>query len=160
MAKKKHRKYPPMPPEEKQAWFDLDWFIRKNVMGYDENQGLNTNMVLRLKGLRWGQCIANTDNSKFANYTFDVILNTYKFCLPKIKKAFEYKRFDNDDNRFGYALAIVNNNIAEVYQRMKNIEQSAERAAIHADNIEQTNVAEYKPMNDNKKKQKKFNDIW
>lgn len=160
MAKRKYKKYPPMPPEERQAWIDLDWYIRQNVMGYDENQGLNTNMVLRLKGLRWGQCIANTDNNKFANYTFDVILNTYKFCLPKIKKAFEHKRFDNDMNKFNYALAIVNNNIAEVYRRMKNMEQSAEQAEVHAHNTEQTNTVEYKPINNNKKKQEKFNDIW
>ena len=160
MAKKQHRKYPPMSPKERQAWIDLDWYIRQNVMGYDENQGLNTNMVLRLKGLRWGQCIANTNNGKFANYTFDVILNTYKFCLPKIKKAFEYKRFDNDEHKFNYALAIVNRNIAEVYQRMKNMENANKIAEVNASKSENAKIVEYKNTNDNKKKQKKFNDMW
>lgn len=160
MAKKKRKTYPKMSIEEKNAWFELDKYIRRNVMGYDENQGLSQRMVFRLKGLRWGQYLSNSNADKYANYTFEVILNTYKLCLPKIKKAFEYKRFDNDECKFNYALAIVNSNIAEVYRMMEDAKKAKLTAQVHADNIEQPVNSEYKPTNDNKKKQKKFDSIW
>lgn len=160
------KKYPQMTPEEKDAWFALDEYIRTNVMDYDENQGLNRNMVLRLKGLRYGQAIGNNNLHKYSNYTFGVILNTFKVCMPKIKRALATKNFDGDMNKFNYVMAIVENNISDVYARMKNAEQVKERA-INTDmsavvNSDLTSVYKEKTIKESNapKTKNKFSDLW
>lgn len=52
MAKKK------MSEKELQDWNELYQYV-KSILGYDENQALSKNMVLRLKGLTTGKFIEN-----------------------------------------------------------------------------------------------------
>lgn len=152
------RKYQPMSPEEKDAWFALDMYIRKNVMGYDENQGLNRAMVLKLKGLRYGQVIANNNQHKYSNYSFKTILNTYKAYIITIRNGMHGKHFSSDYNKFCYAFKIVENHIAEVYEREKRalkIKEDIQRSNANGEHIF-SDVAEYKP----KDKKYKFDDLW
>lgn len=159
------KKYPKMTPEEDKAWKELDLYVRANVMG-DVNKGLTKNMALRLKGLRYGQAIANDNLHKYSNYTFDVILNTFKFCMPDIKRALATKDFHGDMNKFNYVMAIVENNISDVYTRMKNAKQARERA-INTDmsavvNTDLTSVYKEKSAKKSSepKTKNKFSDLW
>lgn len=148
------KKFPPMTAEEKKDWFDLDDYVRHNVMGYTD-QGLNRNMVLRLKGLRYGQYIANSNSHKSSNYSFKTILNTFKACSVKIKNSLHGKHFKDENHKFNYIMAIIDNNIADVRTREMYLEKSQEE--MRKKNIEIPVIKkDYKP----KAKEYKFSDLW
>ena len=113
MAKKK------MSEKEKIAWESLYYYV-KNLLGYDENQALSSTMVLRLKGLLTNKFIENGNIASTANYSYEVILNTFKFCSVDIQKAFRTNTFKDEMHRFNFALKIVEKNINTVYIKMKN----------------------------------------
>ena len=121
MAKKK------MSEEQKIAWENLYYYV-KNLLGYDENQALSGTMVLRLKGLSTNKFIENNNIKDGANYSYEVILNTFKFCSPQIGKALKTNSWTNEMHRFNYILKIVESNINNVYLRMKNIQKNKEEA--------------------------------
>ena len=121
MAKKK------MTDKEKQDWENLYYYV-KNLLGYDENQALSSTMVLRLKGLLTNKFIENNNIQDGANYSYEVILNTFKFCSPDIQKALRTNNWANETHKFNYILKIVENNINNVYLRMKNIQKTKEEA--------------------------------
>ena len=80
MAKKK------MSEKEKQDWENLYYYV-KNLLGYDENQALSSTMVLRLKGLLTNKFIENNNIESTANYSYETILNAFKYSSLDIKKA-------------------------------------------------------------------------
>ena len=121
MAKKK------MTEKEKQDWEALYFYVKK-VLGYDENQSLSSTMVLRLKGLLTNKFIENNNIESTANYSYEVILNTFKFCSPTINKALRTNSWSNEMHRFNYVLKIVESNINNVYLRMKNVQKTKEEA--------------------------------
>lgn len=121
MAKKK------MSEKEKRDWETLYFYV-KNLLGYDENQALSSTMVLRLKGLLTNKFIENNNIQDGANYSYEVILNTFKFCSPTINKALRTNSWTNEMHRFNYVLKIVESNINNVYLRMKNLQKTKEEA--------------------------------
>lgn len=152
------RKYPPMSVEEKADWYALEEYVRHNIMGYT-TQGINSFMVLRLKGLRYGQAIANNKFYKHAGYSFKTILNTFKACSIKIKNAIREKTFKDENAKFNYIMAIVDRNIADVSKREQYAKQAREEA--ERKEVEETQIAsapEYKPKK--RKDKEKFSDLW
>ena len=117
-----------MTEEEKMAWENLYNYVKSNIMGYDENQALSSTMVLRLKGLLTNKFIENGNITSTANYSYEVILNTFKFCSPTINKALRTNSWTNEMHRFNYILKIVESNINNVYLRMKNVQKTKEEA--------------------------------
>lgn len=121
MARKK------MTEKELRDWEELYYYV-KNLLGYDENQALSSTMVLRLKGLLTNKFIENGKIESTANYSYDVILNTFKYCSVDIQKALRTNRFSDEMHRFNYILKIVENNINNVYMKMKNSQRAKEEA--------------------------------
>lgn len=121
------KKYPPMTDEEKKDWYELDDYVRHNVMEFVD-EGLTTKMVLRLKGLRYGQVMANNSHDKRSNYSFKTILLTFKACAPQIQRAVTTKVFKNNMQKFNYIMAIVENNISDVSQRMRRAKEEQEKS--------------------------------
>lgn len=150
MAKKK------MTEEEKAAWENLYYYV-KNLLGYDENQALSSAMVLRLKGLSTNKFMENEKIKSTANYSYEVILNTFKFCSPDIQRALRTNSWANEAHRFNYILKVVESNINNVYLRMKNIEKAKEEAKNTMVEIPVHTGAEFKPK---EKKTNKFSDLW
>ena len=150
MAKKK------MTEKEKLDWDALYQYV-KNLLGYDENQALSSTMVLRLKGLLTNKFIENKNIEDGANYSYETILNTFKFCSPDIYKALRTNNFKNEQHKFLYITKIVENNINNVYIRMKNAEKAKEEAKNVIVDIPTHTGAEFKPK---EKKKDKFSDLW
>lgn len=150
MVKKK------MSEEEKQSWKALYYYV-KNLLGYDENQALSTQMVLRLKGLLTNKFIENKKIQDSANYSYEVILNTFKYCKPQIDKALRTNNFKNEWHKFLYVTKIVENNINDVYLRMKNAEKAKEEAKNMVVEAPTHIGAEFKPK-ENKKD--RFSNLW
>lgn len=151
MARKK------MSKEESQNWEELYCYIKK-LMNYDENQCLSKNMVLRLKGLSTGKFMANKNIKDNANYSYKIILLTFKYCNPSIQRALDTVSFENENHKFNYIMRIVENNINTVYIRMKN----AEKAKAEAQESDVSYAANYVNMFKAKKTNstKKLDDLW
>lgn len=151
MAKRK------MTEKEKQDWEDLYYYVKNNIMGYDENQALSSTMVLRLKGLSTNKFIENNNIQSTANYSYETILNTFKFCSPDISRALRTNNFKNEQHKFLYITKIVENNINNVYMRMKNAQKAKEEARNTVVDAPTHTGAEFKPR---EKKNDKFSDLW
>lgn len=150
MAKKK------MTEKEKKDWEALYMYV-KNLLGYDENQALSSTMVLRLKGLLTNKFIENKNIEDGANYSYETILNTFKFCSPDIYRALRTNNFKNEQHKFLYITKIVENNINDVYMRMRNVEKAKEEAKNTTVEIPTHIGAEFKPK---EKKKDKFSNLW
>ena len=159
MAKtiKKH-----MSKEEIECWNELYQYVKINVLRYDENQSLSNSMVLRLKGLLTNKFIANNNIEDAANYSHKVVLNTFKFCMPKIEQALKIKTFSDENHKFNYILKIVENNLNNVYMKMKNAEKAEEKIETMEMNVLTHEGAEYKAKTKTEKTnmKDKFADMW
>lgn len=151
MAKKK------MTEEEKRSWEDLYYYVKSNIMGYDDNQALSSTMVLRLKGLQTNKFIENKNIEDGANYSYEVILNTFKYSSVDIQKALRSNNFKDESHKFNYVLKIVEKNINTVYMKMKNLKKAKEEAETSTINAPTHTGAEFKPK---EKKTNKFSDLW
>lgn len=150
MAKKK------MSEEEKRDWESLYYYV-KNLLGYDENQALSNTMVLRLKGLLTNKFMENSNIESTANYSYEVILNTFKFCSPDIQRALRTGSFKDEQHKFNYILKIVEKNINNVYIKMKNLQKAKEEAKNTTIETPVHTGASFKPR---EKKTDKFSDLW
>lgn len=150
MAKKK------MTEKEKRDWEALYFYV-KNLLGYDENQALSSTMVLRLKGLLTNKFIENGNIKDGANYSYEVILNTFKYCSQSIQKALRTNSWTNESHKFNYVLKIVEGNINTVYMKMKNVEKAKEEAKNTTVEAPIHTGANFKPR---EKKKDKFSNLW
>lgn len=151
MARKK------MTEKEKQDWDLLYSYVKTNIMGYDKNQALSNTMVLRLKGLLTNKFIENNSVKDGANYSYETILNTFKFCSQDIQRVLRTNNFKDEMHKFNYVLKIVEQNINNVYVRMKNAEKAKEEAKSVTVEVPIHTGAQYKPK---EKKKDKFSDLW
>lgn len=117
-----------MTPQEKQDFDELYQYVKKEVMGYDENIALTSFMATRLKGLTKKQFIFNYNEKgkEKINYSYPLILTTFKYCYPEIVKASRTKKFADEKHKFNYMLAIVESKMNDVYLKLKQIEQNEE----------------------------------
>lgn len=146
-----------MTEEEKLAWDALYTYVKKNIMGYDDNQALSSAMVLRLKGLLTNKFMENNHIASTANYSYETILNTFKFCSPDIQRILRTNNFKDEMHRFNYILKIVEKNINTVYVRMRDAEKAKEEAKNVTVEMPTHTGAEFKPK---EKKKDKFTDLW
>lgn len=150
MARKK------MSEKEKQDWESLYMYVKSNIMGYDENQALSSTMVLRLKGLLTNKFIENNNIQSTANYSYETILNAFKYSSLDIQRALRTNNFKDEMHKFNYLLKIVEKNINTVYMRMKNAEKAKEEAKNTTVEAPTHTGAEFRP----REKKDKFKDLW
>lgn len=154
MAKtKKH-----MSPQDKIDWENLYEYVRRNVMGYDETQSLSRSMVLRLKGLLNNKFMANNNIADTSDYSYQTVLNTFKFCMPDIQRGLRSNSFKDETHRFNYILKIVENNLNTVYMRMKNAEKSKQKTETMSMETATHTGAEYQQKTS--KTSERLSDLW
>lgn len=140
-------------------WNELYLYVKTNVLGYDEDQCLSKQQVLRLKGLLSNKYMENSNISNTANYSYEIVLLTFKFCMPDIRRALSTVSFRDENHKFNYILRIVEDNINTVYLKMKKLEKAKEEA----ERQDFSSAIEYKntfKSKENKKKTSKFDDLW
>lgn len=140
-------------------WDELYQYVRCDVMGYDQNQSLSKQMVLRLKGLSQNKFMANNKIPSTANYPFDTVLDTFKFCKSSIEKAVRDICFRDEQHKFNYILKIVENNLNTVYIRKKRqatTEYDVKHLSVVAD---ASKGAEYQTKTDSSSNAN-FDDLW
>lgn len=145
-----------MTEKEKQDWESLYYYV-KNLMGYDENQSLSNAMVLRLKGLLTNKFMENKNINSTANYSYETILNAFKYSSMDIQRALRTNRFSDEMHRFNYILKIVEKNINTVYMKMKGAERVKEKTEEVDTTIATYTGVAYKAK---ETKKDKFSDLW
>lgn len=157
MAKitKKH-----MSTKDKKEWDQLYEYVRSNVMGYDSNQSLSRDMVLRLKGLLSNKFIENNNVEDTANYSYETVLNTFKFCLTDIQKGLRSNSFNDERHKFNYILKIVESNLNNVYVRMKNVEKAKTTTETVDVSVATHTGAKYQRKTQSSSNNKKFDEFW
>lgn len=106
--------------QEKQQWKELFTYIEKEILNYNDNQKLQKNAVLRLKGLSQGQVIANNKCEQHGKYSPEVLLVTFKINKNKIISAIKYKDFESEENKIAYMSAIVRDRLNDIDERLKS----------------------------------------
>lgn len=156
IAKKKTVKK--MTEKELQDWDALYQYV-KDLMGYDKKQSLSSTMVLRLKGLLTNKFMENNSVKSTAEYSFETILYTFKYCSPEIQKALMTNQFNDEQHRFNYILRLVERNINTVYMRMKAVEKSKEEAKTTSTEVIKHIGAEYQKKS-KETSNKKLEELW
>jgi hypothetical protein len=146
--------------KEKEDWTTLCEYVKVNIMGYDQNQSLSRQMILRLRGLSTNKFIANNNIDDTANYSYSVILNTFKYCSLKIYNGLKINSFKDENHKFNYVLKIVESNLNDVYMRTKSAEKVKEETERHDTSNASTYVNTFKSKENNPNKNKKYDDLW
>lgn len=141
-------------------WRELCEYIHDVVLEYDSNQSLSKFIFLRLRGMTTNKYIANNNIESTADYSYTVILNTFKFCKIEIEKAKQTKSFNSEQHKFNYFCTIVESKLNDVYERMRISEKVKEKSDnIDFSTITDSNRAEYKNKTTTKINNK-FDDMW
>lgn len=150
--------------EEKKQWKELFEYIEKEILNYSNNQKLQKNAILRLRGLSHGQIIANNKCEQHGEYSPEVLLIAFKINKNKIISAIQHKDFDSEENKIAYISAIVRDKLNDIDERLK----SAERIKRQKQNVDMS-VAEYKGVkyredftsnNDKKFPKNNYQELW
>ncbi len=130
--------------QELKDWDSLYQYVKKEIMKYGDDMKLPKYMVLRLKGLNKGQFIANKSQKTYANYSFNIILLTFKACKQDILKYTSQNIFKDEKHRFNYIMTIIENNINEIVLRLDNKKNQEEKIEnLKIDNIQDNKSAKY-----------------
>lgn len=148
-----------MSEQDKKDWDELYEYVKK-ILGYDENQALSKTMVLRLRGLLSNKFIANNNIEDTSNYSYKVVLNTFKFCTLDIQNRLRNNFFKDESHKFNYILKIIESNLNTVYMKMKSAKKAKDEANSHdiSDAVEYVNT--FKSNDNSTKKDNKYNDLW
>ena len=142
---------------EEKVFRDLCDYVKTEIMGYDENQSLSRDMILRLRGLKTGQYMANKNSPSMAYYPYKVILLTFKYVKQhELDNILRSKNFNNDQHKFNYILKIIDSNINTVYNKVKKIKEEQHRA----DNIEVVELPNYTNQYAQQKVNKDLEKFW
>lgn len=109
---------------KQKRWNNLYEYVKTEILHYDREQALSKLTILKLKGLAEGKYIANKNTEKKADYTYEIILYTFKICKSKIDYVLQTKTFENEEKKISYIMAIISNNINDVYNRVTNAKKS------------------------------------
>ena len=127
--------------EEEKKYKELCEYVKKEIMGYDENQKLSKHMCLRLRGMKDGKFIANKTTPSMAHYSYDIILLTFKYIKHNgLHNLLIGKKFNSEEHKFNYIMVIISNNINTVYNKVKKIREEQNRS----DNIKVVELPNYK----------------
>lgn len=148
-----------MTPQDKKEWDELYEYVKLKVMGYEtKKQKLSENMILRLKGLRYGKGMQNNNTPDAADYSYNLILITFKYCSQEIQNALRSISFKSEESKFAYVSKIVEGNLNTVYTRIKDNEKAREKTETADMSIVTHEGARYQKKSG--KSFSKFNDLW
>ena len=143
--------------DEEKKFQELCNYVKKEIMGYDENQKLSPYICLRLRGMKDGKFIANKVTTSMAHYSYEIILLTFKYIKHHgLDNLLSTKTFNSEQHKFNYIMKIVSNNINTVYNKVKKVKEEQHRA----DNIEAVELPNYKNQYEQKKVNKDLEKFW
>lgn len=116
---------------EKEEWESLYEYVKKDILQYDDNQSIGRHMILRLKGLHYGQYIRNNKAKNTASYSYNVIKLTFMYKKQDIIQAMQRQTFNSEEHRINYIMAIIDSSINDIYKRLQRAEQQKQAKEGH-----------------------------
>ena len=123
-----------MTEQEKEEWNALGLYVKKEILKYGDDKKFPKMLALRLKGLHEGKFCANNNTKPHADYSFGLILTTFKYCKFDISKAMNSNIFKDESHMINYIMLLVESNINTVYDKLetkKRIETKIENVEIN-----------------------------
>lgn len=143
--------------DEEKKFRELCSYVKTDIMKYDDNQKLSKNMILRLRGLKDGKYIANNNIPSMANYSYEIILLTFKYVKNhNLDYILSTKNFKTEDQKFNYIMAIVTNNINTIYNKVKQLKEEQTRTV----EIQVDDLPNYENKYEAKKVDDKLEKFW
>lgn len=148
-----------MSKQEKLEWDELYEYIKYSILDYPKEKNLPKNLVLRLKGLRNGKFMANNNIKNQGDYSFNIIILAFKINKLHIIKALSDKsKFKNESHMINYIMTIVENNINDVFDLIKNkenVEKMVDKVEINDNSDKGVYIIKTK-----ENKNKRLKDLW
>lgn len=133
-----------MTKEEKEQFNNIYTFIKDEIFGGYDDRPLPKDLVLRIKGLREGKHYANKKVKSNGQYDYYVILMTFKAFKYEILTGLKRNesKFKDERHKINYIMAIIDNGIGTIYNKIKNI-KNAEDNINRVDINTEAETAEY-----------------
>lgn len=152
-----------MTENEKQDWKELCKYIEKNIFNYDDNQHLQKNAILRLRGALNGKMYANNKTKNNGNYSPKILLIAFTINKNKILHAIKNKDFESEENKMAYCLAIIRDSLNSVYEHIQEAERAKKKTECVDTSIMDYIGKEYREQTVSEltqKSPKKFEELW
>ncbi len=116
-----------MTKQEQKEWDELYQYIKKDILKYDDKMILPRWFVLRLKGLKDGKFCANKKTKSLGEYSFYIILLTFKINKFNIINSINNNKFKDEKHKINYIMAIIENNINDTCQRLNKLKKAKQK---------------------------------
>lgn len=144
--------------DTKENWDEMCEYVKKEILGYDDNMKFPKMLALKLRGMKKGQYIANNNIIKDANYSNQCLMLTFKMNKMYLKSVLNNnKNIKDESHRINLMLKIIGDKLNDTYLRLKQIEQTANVVENIDTGIFSSDSAEYKnsSLKDEKKRARK-----
>lgn len=110
-------------------WITLCEYIKKEILNYDDNMRFPKVLALRLRGLQYGQYIANNNIEREAKYDAYTLLCTFKLCRNRIVNYFltNEAKIKDEKHKINIMMKIIESEVNDVYIRMQQAKQMQEQ---------------------------------
>jgi len=148
--------------QEQEEWVDLYEYVFKKVLGYKDGMKMPQYMILRLKGLRDGQFMSNKTVAMQADYSFKVILYTFKAKAIDLRRLESKMDFKDENHRFNTIMKIIENNINDIVIRLeKNKKANQKLDKVDGNELQLDCGKEFKSTKEGEDKiAEKFKNLW
>jgi hypothetical protein len=102
--------------------------------------------------------MANNNIEDTANYTYKLVLNTFKYCMPDIQRGLRSNSFKDENHKFNYIIKIVESNLNTIYIRMKTSEKNKQKT--ESMNMSSVTHSGANYQTKASKTSKKLDDLW
>lgn len=142
-------------------WLELCRYLEVEFFNYSKpGQAFQKKACLLLQGLAKGQDIVNSKLEKHGEYSYKVILLTFKANKAKILNAIKGKTFTSEANKMAYICAIVRDNLNFVAMKYEASLKSEDKIENINTDVITHDGAEYKAKTPKSKKADKFGGLW
>lgn len=128
-----------MTKQDREEWNELYEYVKVYILNYPKEKSLPKILILRLKGLKDGKFIANKHTQSKGDYSFNIILLTFKICKMNIINALGDKsKFKNEVHMINYIMTIVENKINDVFDMVnskKKADEMVDKVSLNNSNI-------------------------
>ena len=127
---------------EQKIWEDIFSYIKRNIFNYTEEQKLSKFLVMRVKGLAYGQHYLRKPTKNHPEpikqiYSAEAVYWTLVSCTPTILKTFNNAKDEN--HKVNLLCYIAEQHINEISDRCKNLRKNAEKVEeLQTHNLENT----------------------
>lgn len=146
---------------EDASWIELCEYVKKEILNYDDTMKFPKNLAIRMKGLKYGQYMANNNKNHEAMYDDYTLLCTFKLCRSRIVNYIQNNAISikDEEHRINIVMKIVESEVNDVHMRLQAAQQSKQKIQRVSFDTQTSTSAEYKKKT-KEKTNKKLDDLF